>query len=224
MIISWEEKTVSELRSKYQMISPFLNERSRRIWTATEAKAIGKGGKTLLFKAAGLDYKTIAKGYEEIETPPEKRLDMNRIRQAGGGAKRTSEKDRALLSDINKLVDSSTRGDPESPLKWTSKSTRHIAPELNKKSHRGSHSLIARELSNMGYSLQGNKKTQEGGNHPDRDEQFSFINNKTRDFQERGKPVISVDTKKKENIGNFKNNGREFHKKVMLLKSAYMIL
>jgi Rhodopirellula transposase DDE domain len=206
-------EAIQELKNKYQAMAPFLNERSRRIWAATEAKAIGKGGRTLLFKVTGLDYKTIAKGWKEIESSSEQRLDIDRIRKSGGGSKKASEKDASLLADIKKLVEATTLGDPESPLKWTSKSTRHIADELNKKNHRSSHSLVARELLKIGYSLQGNKKTKEGGDHPDRNDQFQFINDKTKTFQQQDKPVISVDTKKKENIGNFKNNGREYHQK-----------
>jgi len=213
MLFLSQSEAIRELENKYQTIAPFLNERSRRIWVASEVKAIGRGGKTILHKATGLDYKTIARGCEEVEMSLEERLDIDRIRKKGGGSKKASNKDTSLIKDIKKLVESSTLGDPESPLKWTSKSTRNIADELNKEAHRGSHSLVARELSRMGYSLQSNKKTKEGKDHPDRDEQFLFINEKTKDFQRKNQPVISVDTKKKENIGNFKNNGKEYCKK-----------
>jgi hypothetical protein len=141
-------------------------------------------------------------------------LPKERIRRTGGGRKLTTTTDITLTSDIELLVEPATRGDPERPLKWTSKSTRHIADELNTKETRASHSLVSRILSTLGYSLQANKKTYEGKkDNPDRDAQFTYIGEKTKQFQKNSHPVISVDCKKKENLGNFKNNGREYHKK-----------
>lgn len=140
-------------------------------------------------------------------------LNDKRIRKIGGGRKKNKEKDRELEKDIKDCVETSTRGDPESVLKWTSKSTRNLSDELNKDVHRASHTLVSNILKEMDYSLQSNKKTKEGGKNPDRDKQFEFINNKVKDFQKRNQPVISVDAKKKENIGNFKNNGKEYYKK-----------
>ena len=134
----------------------------------------------------------------------------DKIRRAGGGRKKNTEKDKTLQKDLEKMVEPATVGDPERPLKWISKSLRNIAKELNKKQHRASRSLIDRELSTMGYSLQANKKTKEGGDHPDRDEQFNFINSKVTHFLEAGEPVISVDAKKKENLGDYKNAGVEY--------------
>lgn len=207
-----KEKTKAEetIQRKYGLVSSYLNERSRRIWAATEAKEIGKGGKTIVHNATKLDYKTINKGFEELESKETARLDINRIRQKGGGRKKNAEKDESLREELERIVEPTTVGDPERPLKWTSKSLRNLAKELNKKRHRASHSLVQRELKDMGYSLQGNKKTKEGGDHPDRDAQFHFINDKVETFLAEGEPVISVDCKKKENLGNYKNNGEEY--------------
>ncbi len=145
-----------------------------------------------------------------MEKGNEERLDMSRQRKEGGGRKKNAEKDTSLQSDLEKMVEGATIGDPERALKWISKSLRKLAKELNKKGHRASHTLIGKELQQMGYSLQANKKTKEGGNHPDRDAQFEFINAKVEEFLKEGEPVISVDAKKKENIGNYKNEGKEY--------------
>lgn len=200
------------VRGKYEHLRNRLNERDVRIWAATEATALGKGGKTIVHRATKLDYKTIRKGMVEIRIP-ENALPHDRIRKKGGGRKRKAEKDKKLLVILAELIEPATMGNPENPLRWISKSSRKIAKEMKKKAQNVSHVLVARELENMGYSLQANRKTHEGGHHPDRDQQFSFINEKAKDFQKRNQPVISVDTKKKENIGNFKNNGREYHQK-----------
>lgn len=201
------------LRAKYIALSPHLNERSRRIWAATEAMEYGTGGKARVYRVTGIDYKTIRRGCEELEEDDATRLDTGRIRRKGGGRKPQTVKDTTLKTAIETLVEDTTRGDPESPLKWTVKSTRMIAEALNTPVHRASHSLVARQLIDLDFSLQANRKTHEGGDHPDRDAQFQFINNKTKTFQASGNPVISVDTKKKENIGNFKNNGTTYRKK-----------
>jgi hypothetical protein len=202
----------NSLRQKYANISPYLNEHSRRIWAASEAKAIGFGGRQIVHKATGLSCNTISKGLAELISPVSKPLNM-RIRKAGGGRKSLMLKDLTLKSDIEAIVAPVTRGDPENPLLWCSKSLRNIAGELNKSLPRVSHETIAKSLKQSGFSLQSNRKTKEGGNHPDRDSQFNFINNKVRDFQNRKQPVISVDTKKKELMGEFKNNGREYRPK-----------
>lgn len=202
--------TLSTLTEKYRLIKPHLNERARRIWAATEAKALGRGGKKLVHQATGLTYSTIKQGIHDLsEAKPE----LVVVRKKGGGRKKKILTDSSLKKDIEQIVESSTRGDPESPLLWCSKSTRNIADELNQSSDRASHSLVARLLDSMGFSLQSNRKVNEGGKHPDRDEQFKFINNKVKEFQLQQQPVISVDTKKKENIGSFKNAGQEYHKK-----------
>lgn len=200
------------IKEKYDAISGVLNERSRRIWAATEARAIGRGGQILVAKATGIHKNTVLAGLKEIRKQQKDVASPGSIRMRGGGRKKNTQKDENLLEDIQRLVESSTRGDPESPLLWCSKSTRKIADELNKEGKRVSHTTISNELAKMGYSLQGNKKTREGSTHPDRDKQFRFICEKTKSFQKRNQPVISVDTKKKENVGNFKNNGKEYHK------------
>lgn len=200
------EIQISQIRGKYQIIRAHLNERNRRLWSATETKAIGRGGQTIVNQATGLSFTTIRKGLIDLN---EDAL-TNRVRKCGGGRKKKIETDPSLVRDITEIIESSTRGDPESPLLWCAKSTRNIASELNKESGRASHSLVARTLDHMGYSLQGNRKVQEGGDHPDRDAQFNFINNKVKEFQTKKQPVISVDTKKKENIGNFRNTGHEY--------------
>ena len=208
----------STVKEKYQLIQGHLNEKSRRIWAATEAKAIGRGGLKIVHEATGLSYATIKNGMSDLTESNLKLMgsEPTRIRKKGGGRKKTIVKDSLLKQDIEMLVESATRGDPESTLRWCSKSTRKIAHEINQlpnRSHRVSHALIARELDEQGYSLQANRKVNEGGKHPDRDEQFNFINSKVKDFQAKEQPVISVDTKKKENIGNFKNAGQEYYKK-----------
>jgi hypothetical protein len=197
---------ISQIRERYQIIQNHLTERDRRLWAATEAKAIGRGGQTVVNQATKVSFTTIKKGLIDLNEAPL----TNRVRKKGGGRKKKILTDANLVGDITEIIESSTRGDPESPLLWCAKSTRNIASELNKESDRVSHSLVARTLDDMGYSLQGNRKVQEGGDHPDRDAQFNFINNKVKEFQTKQQPVISVDTKKKENIGNFKNTGHEY--------------
>jgi hypothetical protein len=201
------------IQEKFQRITPYLDEKMRRLWCANEALAI-VGGITLVSNETGVSRTTITEGIKEIKGL--KQLPDNSIRRSGGGRKLQIDKDSNLKSDIEKSVEGATLGDPESPLKWCSKSTRNIADELNKdnKENRASHSLVARILIESGYSLQSNRKTDEGSrNNPDRNEQFNFINEKVKEFQKNKYPVISVDTKKKENIGNFKNSGQEYHKK-----------
>jgi Rhodopirellula transposase DDE domain len=192
---------------------PHLNERSRRIYAASEAKALGFGGKKLMSKVTGLAYETIQKGIIELESPPYDKKAPDKIRKPGGGRKKNIDKDVSLKQDLENIVEASTRGDPQAPLLWCSKSTRHIADELNKNTTRASHTLVSHLLDDMGYSLQANKKVKEGSDHPDRDAQFNFINEKAKCFQSKNQPVISVDTKKKENVGEFKNTGREYCKK-----------
>ncbi len=201
-----------QLQGKYKLLYDTLNERSRRIWAATEAKVIGRGGQILVAEAIGMHKNTVLAGMQEI-TEKRKRANAGDIRIKGGGRKRNIQKEKDLKSDIKNTIESSTSGDPEAPLLWCSKSMRKISDVLNAKSKRVSHVTVGKEVAAMGYSLQANKKNKSGSNHPDRDDQFEFINTKTKDFQKRGFPVVSVDAKKKENIGNFKNNGREYHQK-----------
>jgi hypothetical protein len=212
-----EQKTAREraaiVGQKYSAIKPYLNERSRRIWAATEAQTLGYGGQKIVHEATGLSGTTIRRGLEELAAGDGERVVLGRIRKVGGGRKNKTSLDKTLQADISKIIEASTCGDPETPLLWTSKSTRAIADELNQDEPRVSHSLVAKVLDEMDYSLQGNRKVKEGSDHPDRDAQFSFIVEKTKDFQRRGQPVISVDTKKKELIGEYKNSGQEYHPK-----------
>lgn len=199
-----------KIKEKFQRITEHLNEKSRRLWCANEAIALGLGGISLVAIETGVSRTTITEGVKEIEG--RKKL-PNGIRREGGGRKLQTEKDSSLKKDLENIIDGVTLGDPEQPLRWISKSTRNIADQLNKKKKRASHVLVSHLLANAGYSLQANRKTNEGGKHPDRNEQFNFINEKTKEFQKNNFPVLSVDTKKKENIGNFKNSGQEYHKK-----------
>jgi len=202
---------VEKIKEKFEDISFYLNERSRRIWAATEARSYGWGGISAVSQATGISPRTIRKGLSELDDA--KRLDKNHVRHSGGGRKRLSEKNPTLLDDLESLVDPISRGDPESPLLWTCKSTYKIADELKRQSYKISQRTVYGLLYDIGYSLQGNKKTKEGVNHPDRNAQFEYINQKVISFQKSNDPVISVDTKKKEKIGNFKNNGKEYCRK-----------
>jgi transposase len=203
------------IEKRFKLFCPFLNEKQRRILAAIEAQILGYGGASRVAKATGLSRNTVAAGTFELEsgeiedTAPVK----ERIRKPGGGRKRTIQKDPGLRGDLEQLIEPVTRGDPESALLWTCKSVRRLADELKKIGHKTSHRMVAELLDQMGYSLQANRKTIEGGSHPDRDTQFEFIHQKVKQFQKQGQPVISVDTKKKELIGNFKNQGREWRPK-----------
>lgn len=200
------------IKKKYEELSRFLDEKVKRLYLAVEAKSLGYGGISEISRATGVSRTTITVGMKELEdivTP----ADKTRIRKEGGGRKNTIEKNPNIEKELETLVEPYTRGDPESPLKWTCKSTRKLAEMLTEKGFKISHVKVADLLAIMGYSLQGNKKTIEGANHPDRNAQFEYINEKTKDFQKEDQPVISVDTKKKELIGNFKNNGKEYRPK-----------
>lgn len=205
------EKTVEDIRTKYHDISFCLNERSRRMWAATEAKSFGRGGITVVSEGTGIDPKTIRKGLLELDE--EQRAPANRIRRTGGGRKKLTRTHKNLLSDLESLVEPDSRGDPESPLRWTSKSTYKISEEMKNAGYSICQRTVCSLLADLDYSLQSNKKTKEGANHPDRDEQFQYIYKRVKYFQTHNNPVISVDTKKKENIGEFKNAGREYRKK-----------
>jgi hypothetical protein len=205
------EKT-TDLQERFQRITSHLNEQSRRLWCANEAMALGIGGISFVSRATGVSRTTITEGKKELEK--RKALPLGRIRRTGGGRKLQTQNDPELKKDVEALVEGNTRGDPENPLKWTSKSLYKIADALNVKTHRASHSLVSRILSGLGYSLQANRKVNEGTkDNPDRNAQFEYINQKTKRFQKQGCPVLSVDTKKKENIGNYKNSGNEYRKK-----------
>lgn len=199
------------LRRKYAALEPVLTERSRRLWAATEARALGRGGIALVERATGISRSTISRGLRDLESG--ETLEPGRTRRPGGGRKRAAEKDERLVVDLEGLVEPTVSGDPDSPLLWTSKSVRHLAEELQAMGHEVSHRLVADLLHECGYSLQANRKTREGPQHPDRDAQFRYINEGVRWFQKRRQPVISVDTKKKELVGDFKNSGREWRPK-----------
>ena len=199
------------LRAKFKSLAPALDERARRLWAATEAKALGHGGIALVSRATGVSYSTIVRGLKELESgqTPE----PGRVRRPGGGRRKTLAKDPTLLADLEGLVEPTASGDPQSPLRWTSKSVRKLAVELRAMGHDVSHQLVMELLYAAGYSLQANRKNREGSSHPDRDAQFRYIRRTIRRFQAATQPVISVDTKKKELVGDFKNAGRQWRPK-----------
>jgi len=185
----------------------------RRLVAAAESAAIGYGGVSLVARATGVSRRAITQGMRELsqqKVPRESSPSQPRIRRKGGGRKRTVDKDPALREDLDRLVEPATRGDPESPLRWTCKSVRKLAEELRREGHAVSYQTVAELLHEMDYSLQANQKTLEGSQHADRNQQFEYINRKARRYLKRGEPVISVDTKKKELVGDFKNPGREW--------------
>ena len=202
-------KTFQALRQKFRRIWRHLDERSRRMMGANEALNDGHGGISLISRACGLSRVTITKGIRELDEQP---IDAGRIRRPGGGRYNLLVHDPELPRVLETLVEPLTRGDPQSPLRWTCKSTRTLAEELVRQNHPISHEKVAQYLRDMDYSLQGNRKTEEGADHPDRDAQFRYINEQVRRALATGRPVISVDTKKKELIGNYENNGRQWRK------------
>jgi transposase len=201
------------VKCKYEALVPIMNERMKRRWAAAEAKSIGYGGISIVSRATGLSRTTITSGIQENEAPSNPspdRLIAQRIRQTGGGRKSVTDHDPTVIALLEDLVDPVTRGDPESPLRWTCKSLRNLAKELHQQGCQISEMTVSRLLKEMGYSLQANRRTQEGKQHPDRNAQFEYINRKVLEFQKRRQPVVSVDTKKKELVGNFANSGREW--------------
>jgi len=200
------------IRRAYQALRPEMDERMRRQWAAAEARGLGWGGVTRVSDATGLSRVTIAAGLAELDLPLEqRRLEAMRVRRVGGGRAALSESDPQLLVALESLIEPMTRGDPESALRWTCKSTRRLAEELTRLGHCISRGTVATLLHKAGYSLQANCKTREGTGHPDRDAQFRYIDRCVRQRLHRGQPAVSVDTKKKELLGDFKNNGREWH-------------
>jgi len=196
------------IKRRFELLAPVVDERTRRLLAAAEAITLGWGGATAVSKATGVSRRAIGEGVKELSQPHQ--ATGRRVRREGGGRKKTVAKDPTLLADLERLVEPVTRGDPESPLRWTCKSMRKLAAELNGMGHRTSQHLVAELLHELGYSLQANRKTLEGASHPDRDAQFGHINERVQAFQASGDPVISVDTKKKELVGDFKNGGREW--------------
>ena len=196
------------IREKYQLLAPELNERTLRLFAAAEAKFLGRGGISLVARAIEVSRDRISRGIQDLES---KNFYPDRVRRQGGGRKKRLELDPTLREDLERLISPYTRGDPESPLRWTSKSVRKLAAELNDQGHSVSHSTVATLLREMNYRLQANRKTTEGKQHPDRNAQFEYINLRVQARQRRGQPVISVDTKKKELVGDFQNGGQEWH-------------
>lgn len=202
------------IREKYNVLSNLFDERSRRLWAAVEARALPYGGISAVSSVTGLSRTTILSGIKELTSgKPSPSAEKGRIRQPGGGRKRLTEVDTTLEQDLEAMVEPLTRGDPESPLRWTCKSTRRLAEELNRQGHRIGDRKVADLLYDLDYSLRANVKTREGSQHPDRNAQFEYINSLAQTFQKRQQPVISVDTKKKELIGDFKNQGVEWRPK-----------
>lgn len=207
-----ENSVVKSLQDKYKFLQPYLNEKTRRIWAAIEAQSLGWGGITQVAKATGLSRTTIHAGIRLLSDSSRSKTseDRARIRQSGGGRKGLEEQDPMLLSDLESLIEPMTLGDPESPLKWTSKSVAKLSAALNQGGHRISPKSVYNLLKALGYSLQSNRKTRDGSSCEERDEQFLHIANRVKYFQSQNEPVISVDTKKKELIGDFKNPGKEW--------------
>jgi hypothetical protein len=196
----------------YRTLSPEMDERLRRQWAAAEARELGWGGVTLVARASGLSRTTITAGVRELDLPPSQRqAEALRVRRPGGGRHTLAQTDPELVAALEQLIDPVTRGDPESALRWTCKSTRRLAEELTSRRHPVSAPTVAVLLKQAGYSLQANAKTREGAGHPDRNAQFRHINDTVRRFLDRNEPAISVDTKKKELVGDFKNAGREWY-------------
>ncbi len=200
--------TPIELKQKLDSVWPLLDERTRRLLAANEAASLGFGGISAVHRACGLSRRSITQGIREIQDgiAPAK----GHIRRAGGGRKSITVSDPHLLEALEKMIDSQTRGDPQSPLRWICKSTRAIAKQLSKRRHPVSHMKVAQLLHDLKFSLQSNRKTEEGSDHPDRDAQFRHINTAVKKSLKQGLPVISVDTKKKELIGNYDNAGQQW--------------
>lgn len=210
---------MTTIEAKYQALSGRFDEAMLRLWAATEARSLGRGGVSAVARATGMSRTTIHAGLAELKVmeaaPTPKRSGRGSIRASGGGRRRLADKDASLLHDLDALVEPTARGDPMSPLRWTCKSTYRLAEELNRQGHAVSQRTICDLLHQMNYSLQSTRKTREGGQHQDRDAQFGYIARRVAEYQAGGDPVISVDTKKKELVGDFKNAGREWQPKGM---------
>lgn len=200
------ENSETKIAERIKHMMPNLNERQRRMFLAVEAKAYGYGGISCVSRLSGVSRPTIIQGTKELGE--KKSVPLPRSRKSGGGRKKVYEKHPEMLTDLEALVEPLTIGDPMSPLRWTVKSTRNLEEELQGKGHKVSHTVISEMLKLLNYSLQSNRKRHEGGDHPDRNSQFGYINQSCKRFMEADSPVISVDTKKKEQVGNYKNPGR----------------
>ena len=205
---------VDTLRSKFVVLRPVLDERARRLWAATEARAIGRGGIARVVEATGMSRGTVRAGLKELDSDavsePSGEAPAGRVRRPGGGRKRVTDLDPGLTAALERQLEPTTRGDPESPLRWTCKSAARLADGVTAEGHPVSERSVNRMLHDLGYSLQANRKTLEGRQHPDRDAQFRRIDRRVRAFQRLGQPVVSVDTKKKEVVGQYRNGGREW--------------
>ena len=202
---------IETLKEKFEALQPLMSERLRRHWAATEAKALGQGGIAAVIHATGLSRNTITRGMAELADTPKLSIPSpTRSRRPGGGRRPVIETDPTVIQALETLVEPTTRGDPMSPLRWTCKSTRKLAEALQRQGHRVGARTVARLLHALDDSLQANRKTREGSSHPDRNAQFEYINAQVRAFQERGQPVVSMDAKKKELVGDFFNKGQEW--------------
>ena len=201
------------IQLRYEALDPVLDERSRRRFAAAEASAAGRGGVAVVSRITGIARSTINRGLAELRDKPSGDLPARRVRRPGGGRKKLTETDTTLLSDLRDLVEPTTRGDPQAPLLWTSRSLRNLAEALQAMGHRIGHNVVADLLRTLNYSLQSNRKTREGTHTPDRDAQFNYINAQVTAALAAGEPAISVDTKKKELVGDFRNAGRELRPK-----------
>jgi transposase len=199
------------IKKRFSVLSRLLDERSRRLVAGAESLALDRGGISAVSRATGISRPVIRQGVAELKNP-ETAL-TGRVRRPGAGRKRIAERDAAVIRDLERLVEPVTRGDPESPLRWTCKSVRRLAEELHRRGHIISYPVVAELLRELGYSLQANRKNKEGSSHPDRNAQFEYINRQVKRFLAGKQPVISVDTKKKELVGDFKNGGRELRPK-----------
>jgi len=207
-----DETVVQWVRDKYQPLKRSLNERSRRLWAAAEARSMGRGGVAAVMAATGMSSATLSKGLKELdaEAAGNAAVPYDRVRRAGGGRKRARDKQPGLAEALAALVEPTARGDPTHALRWTCKSTPHLAAQLRRQGFQVGPRTVAKELKEQAFSLQSNRKTREGTSHPDRNAQFAYINEQVISFQRQGQPAISVDTKKKELVGDFKNSGREW--------------
>jgi hypothetical protein len=220
-----DRATIKRIRLKYRSLSDLMDERMRRQWAASEACDLGWGGVTAVATATGLARNTVLAGARELEyhrAHPGVSV-TSRIREVGGGRKPLAEIDPGLQAALDALVDPATRGHPESPLRWTCKSTGTLAEELQRQNHLVSDRTVAALLKAAGYSLQANRKTREGSSHEDRNAQFEYINRRVLAFQKRGEPVVSIDTKKKELVGEFKNAGQNGSRRASRSTSKCMI-
>lgn len=209
-------REVNMASERFKLLSWTLDERLRRLFAAAEAKVVGRGGVTYISKATGISRRAIHVGLDELESMEsgaEAEIKKGKIRKAGGGRKKVTEKDPKLKADLERLLEATTRGDPESPLRWTGKSLRMLADELKAQGHKVSYPVVGNLLHDLDYSLQGNVKTLEGSQHVDRNAQFEWINKKVQETQAENNPVISVDTKKKELVGPYKNGGSTWRPK-----------